>query len=304
MKGWLKWTLIVVAILLLAVVAYVVKMTRDEGIGLVRNPLEEREPIVETPADYGLDYQDVTVTTADGLQLVGWYLPSSNGAAVIAQHGYKGMGRQDLLVEAEFLNRHGYGVLVTSVRAHDECEGDLITLGKYEMMDFEAWYQFLLNRPDVDPDKIGIIGESMGGALSLKYASQNPEIKAVVSHSAFASFDDTVNIAVELKTGLPAFPFAPMIIYWAEKEADITVSEIDATEWVAEISPRPVFIMSGGADDHIDIQSGHWLYEAAGEPKEFWYEEGAVHHGFDEEPFRDEFETRVVAFFDKALLEE
>jgi fermentation-respiration switch protein FrsA (DUF1100 family) len=143
----------------------------------------------------------------------------------------------------------------------------------------------------------------MGGALSIKYAAQNPEIKAVVAHSAFANFADTVNKGVALMTGLPPFPFAPMVIFWAEREADIRTSEIDTTQWIQGIRGRPVFILQGGQDDHISVDSGQKLYEAAGEPRELWFEPGAAHHGLEEQPYEAEFERRVVAFFDKYLLD-
>jgi fermentation-respiration switch protein FrsA (DUF1100 family) len=300
-KKWLKITLIIVGILFVVAFAVLAVFTRNKAHEMVTHPLEARRPMTKTPADYNLPYEDVVVTTADGLKLVGWYIPSQNGAAIITQHGYKG-DRTDLLVTAELLHRHGYGVLLSTFRAHDKSEGEIITLGKQEMQDFEAWYQYLLTRTDVDPNKIGMLGESFGGALSAKYAAQNPNIRALVLHSAFASFDDSVNKAVHRFSGLPPFPFVPMIIFWAEREIHVDISELDTTVWIREISPRPVFILQGGADDHISIDSGEKLYEAAGEPKEFWFEPEAVHHGFDLEPFLPEFEQRVVAFFDTYLL--
>jgi hypothetical protein len=48
-----------------------------------------RAPIVGSPADVGLDYEDVAIPTTNGLMLRGWYVPSHNGAAVIALHGVK-----------------------------------------------------------------------------------------------------------------------------------------------------------------------------------------------------------------------
>jgi fermentation-respiration switch protein FrsA (DUF1100 family) len=295
--------MIILGIIFVAACVGLAVMTRAQAYSLVTHPAEERRPITETPADYGLPYEEVTVTTEDGLKLAGWYVPSENCATVIAQHGYKG-DRQDLLLEADFLHRHGYGVLLTSMRAHDQSDGELFTFGKDEMQDFEAWYQYLLTRDDVDPDRIGIIGESMGGALSIKYSAENSSIKALVAHSAFSSLDDTVEIGVQHFTGLPPFPFAPMILFWAERETGVETSDVNAKEWIKGVSPRPVFILQGGADDHVSVESGEWLYEAAGEPKELWFEAEAVHHGFDEEPFVEEYERRVVAFYDRHLLGE
>jgi fermentation-respiration switch protein FrsA (DUF1100 family) len=227
-------------------------------------------------------------------------VPPDNRAVVIAQHGYEG-NRTNMLYDAAMLHRHGYGVLLSTFRAHDKSEGELVTFGKYEMQDFEAWYQYLLTRTDIDPSKIGILGESMGGAPSIQYAAQNPNIRAVATHSAFATFKDTVNKAVTRLTGLPSFPFAPIIVFWAERTAGIRAADIDTTKWIGKISPRPVFIMQGGADDTISIDSGQKLYDAAGEPKELWFEPTAGHHGLPEVA-PAEYERRVVGFFDKYLL--
>src|SRR5215217_7801756 len=72
-----------------------------------------RQPICcVTAADRGLmTYEDVRFPTADGLMLVGWYVPSRNGAAIIALHG-SGGNRTATLEHGAMLARHGYGVLL------------------------------------------------------------------------------------------------------------------------------------------------------------------------------------------------
>ncbi len=290
-----------VIVVFLAVTVGLFARTRSEAYDLLHAPMETRNLPDETPADYNLEFEDVTVTNPDGMKLAGWFIPSENGAVIIMQHGYKST-RRELLNEAEMMHRHGYGVLITSIRAHDYSEGELITLGIYEVDDMEAWYQYLLTRDDFDHDKIGIIGNSYGGMLSIQYAAQNENIKAVVANCAFSSMPDTVATSVTHFTGLPEFPFVPLIVFWAEADMGVKMEEIDATKWISQISPRPVFLMQGGKDTVISPESGQLLYDAAGEPKELWYDAELGHVEFDKER-PEEYETRVSAFFDQYLLD-
>jgi len=292
---------VIIGILLLAVIG-VLKVTRNEAHNLITAPMETRNFPEETPDTYKLPYEDIEITASDGLKLAGWFVPSQNGAVIMMQHGYKS-NRKELLNEAEMMYRHGYGVLLTTVRAHDHSEGEVITFGMNEVNDLEAWYQYLITRTDIDPNKIGMLGNSFGGMLAIQYTAQNENIKAVVADCAFSSLNDTVSTSVEYFTDLPAFPFAPLIVFWAERETGFKTEDIDTTKWIAQISPRPVFLMQGGADVVISADSGQRLYDAAGEPKELWFDPELGHVKFDTER-AEEFERRVAEFFDKYLLDQ
>lgn len=286
----------------LIVSAGVLNLTKNEAHNLITAPMETRNLPEKTPAGHGLPFEDVTVTSPDGLKLVGWFVPSGNGAVIIMQHGYKS-DREEMLNEAAMMHRHGYGILLTTVRAHDHSDGEMITFGMNEVNDMEAWYRYMLTRDDVDPDRIGILGNSYGGMLAIQYASVNENIKAVVANSAFSSLNDTVSTSVTYFTDLPAFPFAPLIVFWAEQETGFKLEDVDATKWIAQISPRPVFLMQGGADVVISAESGRRLYDAAGEPRELWFEPDLGHVDFDSD-MPGEFERRVAQFFDTYLLGE
>ncbi|MBP8302676.1 MAG: alpha/beta hydrolase [Phycisphaerae bacterium] len=301
MKTWRKITLGVVGAILVVVLTRLAVLTRSKAHDFVTQPRAARSLPHKTPADYRLPYEDVIVTTTGGLRLVGWYIPSQNGAVIIAQHGYKS-NRAEMLNEAEMLHRHGYGVLISSVRAHDYSDGEQISFGCHEVQDLEAWYRYVLTRRDIDPGRIGILGNSMGGSIVIQYAAQNANIKAVVANSAFSSLKDTVATSVTYFTGLRPFPFAPLIIFWAEREVGFKASEIDAKKWIPRISPRPVFLMQGGADVVISTDSGNLLYAAAGDPKELWTEPELGHTRFDTS-LPQEYEQRVVGFFDKYLVD-
>ncbi len=299
MSRWVRFLTAGTVILATVGLAGLLWKGRGEADKLVTNPMATRRLPTQTPLDFGLVYDDVSITAADGARLVAWYVPTLNGAVVIAQHGYKSQ-RGEMLNEAAMLHRHGYGILITAMRAHDMSDGTLISFGRMELPDLGAWVAFARRQPHVDPERIGMLGNSLGGTLAIELAARMPDVKAVVANSAFSSLNDTIETSVRFFTGLPPFPFAPVIRFWAQREADIDVSDVDATRWIGRISPRPVFLMQGGSDVVISVASGQRLYEAAREPRQLWFDQKVGHAGFDT-AHPEEYEQRVVAFLDSAL---
>jgi fermentation-respiration switch protein FrsA (DUF1100 family) len=299
MKRWARYATGVTGLVLVAGFGVLAWKARGEADTLVTNPIETRRLPTQTPIDLGMVYDDVAITTSDGLRLVGWYVPGTNGAIVLAQHGYKSQ-RGEMLDEAAMLHRHGYSVLITTMRAHDMSDGRLLTFGAKEIPDLEAWTQFAMHQPGIDPSRVGIVGNSLGGTLAIETAAQMPAIKAVVANSPFSSLDDTIETSVRFFTGLPPFPFAPLIRFWAERETGIDVAEVDATRWIGRLSPRPILLMQGGADVVISTTSGQRLYDAARDPKELWFDPQVAHARFDTAR-PEEYERRIVKFFDAAI---
>lgn len=289
----------VVVIATIALTAVFGWKTRDEAHRLVANPRETRKIANETPAFRGLAFDDVHVTTADGLRLHGWFLPAAGRATVMLVHGYKD-SRSSMLGVAEILHHHGYQVLVASLRGHDVNDGEQVSFGLREMKDLEAFHEYLLARQGVDSTRIGLFGVSMGATISIRFTAANPGIRALVSDCAFSSIADTVGTSVKFFTGLPEFPFAPAIVFWTEWELGASVDDIDAKKWISQIAPRPVLLLQGGADNVVSPESGARLFEAAGQPKELWFDEEVGHAEFlKKRPA--EFEQRVTAFYDKTL---
>ena len=276
-------------------------VARREAARLVTHLPDERPPIERTPADVGMDYSDVHVTTSDGLRLAGWWTPSKNGAAVIVQHGYKTNRSTQLLEIAATLARGGYGVLLSSLRAHDLNDGRVISFGLEEMKDLSAWLALIQTLEGVDPSRIGIFGNSLGGSLAIQLAAQTQSIKAIVTHSAVASVRSTVETSIAYFTGLPPFPFTPMILFWVEQDWAMQPDLLDFTVWIAALDSQPILLMQGGADVVVASESGQLLYDAAREPKELWFEPDLGHVDFQRERSQ-EFSNRVVGFFDRHLL--
>jgi dipeptidyl aminopeptidase/acylaminoacyl peptidase len=255
--------------------------------------------MTSTPAEWGLSFEPATLTTADGLRLAGWYIPSHNGATIILCHGL-GTNRADMLLQAVLLAEHGYGSLLFDFRAHGESEGEMVTYGYGEADDVLAAVDYLLARPDVDPQRIGILGGSLGAATAIHAAARSTHLRAVVAESAFTSLEDEVASSFKAFSGLPAFPFAPFTVAFAQWQTGLRISEVRPIDDIPSIAPRPVFIIHGTDDELIPAEQGLRLYEAAGEPKELWMVE-MMGHGSALGIFPDEYEKRVIGFFDKAL---
>jgi len=169
------------------------------------------------------------------------------------------------------------------------------------MKDLSAWLAFIQTLEGVDPSRIGIFGNSLGGSLAIQLAAQTQSIKAIVTHSAVASVRSTVETSIAYFTGLPPFPFTSMILFWVEQDWAMQPDLLDFTMWIAALDSQPILLMQGGADVVVASESGQLLYEAAREPKELWFEPDLGHVDFQRERSQ-EFSDRVVGFFNRHLL--
>ena len=102
-----------------------------------------------TPTSLGVAYDDVTLTTQDGVNLHGWYIHSRNGAAVLLLHGHSG-NRLAVLHQAEALIRAGYGVLMMDLRAHGHSGGRSYARSEILVSDVLTAVAFLSKRNDSD----------------------------------------------------------------------------------------------------------------------------------------------------------
>jgi len=133
---------------------------------------------IHTPAEYGLEFEEVPLRTADGLTLRGWWIPAPGSErAVVILHGHGGSMDGDVH-RAPMFHRAGYGVLLLDFRAHGRSPGRLATFGYRERWDVLAAVEFLKSR---GVQRIGLLGFSYGGMASMLAAPICPDVHAVVT---------------------------------------------------------------------------------------------------------------------------
>jgi len=309
-KKWKKITISLTATAFSLAIIGSIFISHKFANSLIHNPIEKRTAFYTDHPEWHLDtllnkhnlkkYEEVRLTTDDDFNLEALYFPSENGAAIIILHGYKHY-RFAMIYVAAMLVDHGYGAILPILRAHGNSDGELLTFGFKELQDIYTAFRYLLNRTDVNPEKIGLLGQSMGGALAILYAAENTGIKAIVVEGPYDSFDNTLSTTIKKFTGLPPFPFVPTIKYFIERQLGFRLKEYDPIDFIARISPRPVFIMTGGKDTFVNPTAGKNLAEAVGEHCQFWFEPEFEHVDFSLKN-AEEFENRVVDFFDKHLI--
>jgi len=243
-------------------------------------------------ADLGAPYENVEFTTADGLRLRGWYIRSRNGAAVISFPG-----RASSQQPAKLLARHGYGVLLFDRRGEGESEGDPNLFGWEGERDVHAAVRFLQGRPDVDPDRIGGIGLSVGGEMMIAAAAESTALKAIVSEGGSGR-------SVRGIVANPGTTWQEVIGNGIATAGTAVFSNnrppVDLRSLVPKISGA-VFFVYGERGQPTEEPANRAFYDAAHAPRQLWEVPGSGHIGGTEaRPL--EYERRIVGFFDRTLL--
>jgi uncharacterized protein len=258
-----------------------------------------RPAVGAAPASRGLVYESVTVTTDDGVRLGGWYVASTNRAAVVLLHG-AGSTRSGVLDEAAVIAAHGFGVLMIDARGHGDSGGRAMDFGWHGDADIAAATAFLADRPDVDPQRIGVAGMSMGGEEALGASATNQLIRAVVAEGATArNAADEAWLSDEFGVrGLVQQQLERLqdVVTEALTNASVPTSMREAVETSGDT--RYLLITAGKVADE-----GHAAaYVAAGAPSrvDTWTVPEAGHTaGLQTQP--EEWEARVIAFLTDSL---
>ena len=229
--------------------------------------------LVTTPAEVGIDYQDVYLTTADGVRIHAWYIPGRSSTTMLWLHGNAGnMGHR--VPNLTLLNQlTGIGVFIIDYRGYGLSDGRPSEQGLYA--DAEAAFDYLVSEAGLDPVRdVVLFGRSLGVGAAAELATRHT-VRCVILESGFTSVRDIAKATSPSWLAAAAMPFL-------DARFD-TLSKMDRIR-------SPVMIVHGDRDEVVPTQMAEQLYDAARDPKRIYIVKGAQHN--------DTYEAGGQAYFD------
>jgi len=227
-RAWIRATVITLALPLVAITAFAPAV----AVWAVY-PSYARETQSAPP-----NATELSIPCTHGATLAAWYLHSTNDAAVVLTHG-AGSTRGTTLAHAEVLNQAGYGVLILDARGHGGSTGAAMDLGWWGDDDLRCAVDALARQADVDADRMGIVGLSMGGEQALGAARADARVRAVVAEGA------TQRTAADKAGWLPGGPGG-----WIQRRLDSTRDVL--VEWMTPAT-RPGTLRDAAMDTDAHI---------------------------------------------------
>jgi fermentation-respiration switch protein FrsA (DUF1100 family) len=214
--------------------------------------------ITSDPSDAGLAYEDLTLTASDGVRINAWFVPAAGSRTVLLWlHGNAGNLSNRVTSIAAFHRSVGVNILMIDYRQYGESGGRISEEGTYR--DAEAAYDYLSRRPDLDPGRIVVFGQSLGSAVAVELAVRR-RIAGLILGAPFTSLKDLAR---------KRFPWLPV---WG-----LFRIRYDSLSKIGR-NAAPLLILHGDRDEVVPYEEGKRLFEAAPEPKTFYTITGAGHN--------------------------
>lgn len=229
------------------------------------------------PSDFA--HQDVHFQTAQGDAIHGWWCPieKANGALLYC-HGQQGNLSFRIPHIRQFQKLH-VSVLVFDYPGFGQSPGSPTEQGCYAATD--AAYQWLIHQKQIPPEKILILGKSLGSGVAVDLAARMPH-RCLILLKPYTSLPEVAQRLI---------PIAP--VKWLMRNRFNSLAKISHC-------PGPVFIANGSDDWKLPSKHAQRLYAAARDPKLHFEMNGIGHGGV---ALSEEALTKLKAFLKATRLE-
>ena len=190
-----------------------------------------------TPAAFGLAYEDIDVTTPDGVAIHGWLIPGPRRATLLYCHGNAGNISHRLPKLKAFHSRLGLSILIFDYRGYGRSAGIPDEAGTYA--DARAMRAWLRGR---ETGPVIYFGASLGAAVATELAADDPPVALVLE----APFESVRAMANAVLPGMG----------WLFRTRYETVAAVRR-------AGVPVLIFHGDADEVVPFRQGRAVFAAA-----------------------------------------
>jgi alpha-beta hydrolase superfamily lysophospholipase len=234
-----------------------------------------RGPVRPTPAELGMECEEATCITADGQRLSGWVVaPQNCRGTVVLFHGMR-RNRSQTLPRIALLKEAGYRCVAFDHRAHGKSTGRVSSFGYHESDDVQAVLDYVEQRwPDQPCAALGI---SMGAAAICFAAQRARRLNACILESLYydvaSAFDNRIG------SRFPSWfrRFSGGVVWVTERRLRVRLHQITPADYIAQLAPTPLLLLTGTKDMHAPPSDSRRLYERCKGPRELAEIEGADH---------------------------
>ena len=219
-------------------------------------------------AQHGLPGREMRLPTVRGRKLFGWLLPGDAdqpAPGVIILHGW-GANAEMMLPLARPMRDAGLTVLLIDARNHGGSDGDTFSSMPRFAEDLDAAIAWLKNRPEAIPEKIALVGHSVGAAAALLSASRRDDLAGVISLAAFAHPETMMRRWLAGK-GIPYVPLGWYVLRYVQRVIGQRFDAIAPVNTIARVH-CPVLLVHGSEDTTVPVgdaqaiharRSGDWV---------------------------------------------